>query len=284
MNKQSFYRYINAYNHYKNDNHTFNKFYEFPLQYTNYDDFEKQKFLERSKALCVDSNSATKFYISQNVTNFLVNQHKFLFKWIQDKPIIFPYNPFCLQLEFNNSVAHLFFIESKGGKWVTISYYKDDMTLFNSTLYEIKGTNFDLKNLHIGIDDTNINIDTYYDNYERDRYNIWQCYMIFYMAIYEKQIFYVHPNKNKKEKKLLRNSNINYADYQVIKIQKEIYDNFLKQNKNKTKDDRKWHMVMSHLRQLQSGKITTVKSHSRGSKKIGVVLKDYEIKEGQTSK
>ena len=63
MNKQGFYRYINAYNHYTNDNHTFNKFYEFPLQYTNYDDFEKQKFLERTKALCIDSNSATKFYI-----------------------------------------------------------------------------------------------------------------------------------------------------------------------------------------------------------------------------
>ena len=107
------------------------------------------------------------------------------------------------------------------------------MTLFNSTLYKIQGTNFDLKNLNIGIDDSNQNIDMYRDNYERDRYNIWQCYMIFYMAIYEKQIFYIENNTNKKEKYLLQNSKISYADYKVIKIQKDIYYNFLKQHKNK---------------------------------------------------
>lgn len=277
MNKQSFYRYVNAFNHYKNDKESFDKFYQFPLQYENYNNLEKQKFLNRCEALCIDSNVATKFYISQNVTNFLINQYKFLFKWIQDKPIIFPYNPFCLQLEFENTVAHLFFLESKNRKWVSINYYKDNFTLFNSTFYEIKQTNFDLENLHIGIDDSEKHINLYRDNYELDRYNIWQCFMIFYMAIYEKQIFYIENNTNKKEKQLLQNSKISYADYKVIKIQKDIYYNFLKQYKNKKKNKKNWHMVMSHLRQLHDGRITTVKSHSRGSKENGIVIKDYKL-------
>lgn len=277
MNKQSFYRYVNAYNHYQNDKDTFKRFYDFPIQFTNYNEYEKQNFLSKAHAVCTDSNIATKFYISKNVTNFITNQHKFLFKWIQDKPIIFPHNPFCLQMEFNDTVANLFFAEFNNKKWVTISYYKNDFTLFNSTLYAIPQKNFDLNNLNIEIDDDDKNINMYRDNYELDRYNIWQCFMIFYMAIYEKQIFYVEKNTNKKEKKLLQNSTINYADYKVIKIQKDIYNNFIKNNKSKNKTEKSWHMVMSHLRQLNDGRITTVKSHPRGSKSIGITLKDYQL-------
>lgn len=277
MDKQSFYRYVNTYNHYKNNPDSFDKHYCFPIQRNNYNLFEKQKFLDKARVICTDSNINTKFYINKNVTNFIIQQHNFLFKWIQDKPIIFPHNPFCLQIEFESTVAHLFFIEDKNRKMVTISYYRDNLTTFNSTLYEIHGNNFDLQNLHISIDDSDKNINMYRDNYEVDRFNIWQCFMFFYMAVYEKQIFYVENNKNKKEKKQFKSNKINYADYKILRIKKEIYKNFVTENKNQKQ--KSWHMVMSHLRQLQNGKITTVKAHPRGSKKHGIVLKDYAVQE-----
>ena len=50
---------------------------------------------------------------------------------------------------------------------------------------------------------------------------------------------------------------------------------------NKGKKQKSWHMVMSHLRLLPTGKIVPVKSHARGSKKIGIRLKDYEISKGK---
>jgi len=279
MDKKSFYRYVNAYNHYQNDIKTFDKFYEFPIQYNNYANYQKQKFLEEAEALCTLSNTAIKFYINKNVTNFVLNQYKFLFKWIQGKPIIFPHNPFCLQIEYDNTVAHLFFIEFDDKKFVTISYYRNNLTLFNSIKYEIHGKNFDLNNLYIGIDGINNNIKMYQDNYDLDRYNIWQCFMILYMTIYEKQIFYINNNKNKKEKKLYKNAKYNYADYSVIKIKDKIYKNFTENNKGRKQ--KSWHMVMSHLRLLPSGKTATVKSHTRGSKKIGIRLKDYEASKGK---
>ena len=83
----------------------------------------------------------------------------------------------------------------------------------------------------------------------------------------------------KKKKKIYKHSRYNYTDYNVVKIRDKIYKNFTKNNKGKKQ--KSWHMVMSHLRQLQNGKITTVKAHSRGSKKIGIRLKDYEVSKGK---
>ena len=218
--------------------------------------------------------------MKKNVVDFFLQQENFIFKWIKGKPIIFPYNNFFLQIEIDERVCNMYFFEDTNGKYVSISSYKNEMTLLDSNFYRIENDYFDLLNLEIIApykltedNKTNSNINHYF---------IWLAYILFYASIYQKDLCYVESNKNKKELKKYKTSKINYAEYKILKIRKDIYKNFLIHNKNKKQ--KSWHMVMSHLRQLQSGKITTVKSHSRGSKKIGVVLKDYEIKEGQTSK
>jgi hypothetical protein len=38
-----------------------------------------------------------------------------------------------------------------------------------------------------------------------------------------------------------------------------------------------WHRVRGHLRHLKSGKVVTVKAHTRGNPLMGVVVKDYEL-------
>jgi hypothetical protein len=39
-----------------------------------------------------------------------------------------------------------------------------------------------------------------------------------------------------------------------------------------------WHMVRSHLRHYKSGKVVTVRAHSKGNPMFGVVHKDYKVK------
>ena len=108
MDKQSFYRYVNAYNNYKNNIETFDKFYNFPRQYNNFNFTERDYFLKNLEYLS-KAKDITKFYVNKSVTNFLVQQEKFMFNWIKDKPIIFPYNNFFLQIELDNYIHNLFF-------------------------------------------------------------------------------------------------------------------------------------------------------------------------------
>lgn len=276
MDKQSFYRYVNAYNHYKNNIETFDKFYNFPRQYNNFNFTERDYFLKNLEYLS-KAKDITKFYVNKSVTNFLVQQEKFMFNWIKDKPIIFPYNNFFLQIELDNYIHNLFFHRNAEVKLVSLSSYKNDFTAINSNFYLLKNNYFDLQNLELILPYKKQK--KYEKNDEKNHFYIWLIFIIFYTAIYEKQIFCVENNKNKNEKKLYQNSQNNYAEYKILKVKKKIYKNFLKNNLGKKQ--KSWHMVMSHLRQLQNGKITTVKAHTRGSKKIGIRLKDYEVGKGK---
>ena len=283
MNKQSFYRYVNVYNHYQNDKNSFDKFYEFPMQYTGYNFIEKNEFLEKAKIVTGLSNKSIKFYLNQSVLNYLIQEDKFVLKWIHEKPSILPFNEFYLQINRGDGIImHLNFITVQNKKIVTISYDNNGKMLFDSTLYELDFNNFDMsnvENMKIGVKEK----DDYYKNYKENILinikNIMQSYLYFYMSIYAKDIFEIQNNKNKKEKKIYKDSKYNYTDYNVIKIKDKIYKHFTKNNKGKKQ--KSWHMVMSHLRLLPTGKIVPVKSHARGSKKIGIRLKDYEISKGK---
>jgi|SaaInlStandDraft_1057018.scaffolds.fasta_scaffold03729_10 hypothetical protein len=283
MDKQSFYRYVNAYNHYQNDKNSFDKFYEFPVQYTEYNFIEKNQFLEKTKFVTDLSNKSIKFYLNNSVINYLIQENKFVLKWIHEKPSILPFNEFYLQINRGDGIfMHLNFITVQNKKLVTISYDNNGKMLFDSTLYELDFNNFDMlnvKNMTIGVKENEKHLKNYQENIQINLKNIMQSYMYFYMSIYAKDIFEIQNNTNKKEKKIYKHSRYNYTDYNVVKIRDKIYKNFTKNNKGKKQ--KSWHMVMSHLRQLQNGKITTVKAHSRGSKKIGIRLKDYEVSKGK---
>jgi len=283
MDKQSFYRYVNTYNHYQNDKNSFDKFYEFAVQYTGYNFIEKNEFLQKAKIVTDLSNKYIKFYLNESVINFFIQEDKFVNKWIHEKPSILPYNEFYLQINRGDGIImHLNFITVQNKKVVTISYDKNGRMLFDSNLYELRFNTFDMlnpQNMEIGVKENEKHFENYKENIQINFKNIIQSYMYFYMSIYAKDLFEVQKNPNKKEKKLYKNAKYNYADYSVIKIKDKIYKNFTENNKGRKQ--KSWHMVMSHLRLLPSGKITTVKAHSRGSKKIGIRLKDYEVSKGK---
>jgi hypothetical protein len=276
MHKHSFYRYVNTYNHYNSDKDTFKNFYNFPKEYDLLDVYKKNQFIENLSLLST-ANSITKFYMKKNVVDFFIQQENFIFKWIKGKPIIFPYDNFFLQIEIDEKVYNLYFFEDKGGRYVSISNYKDDSTLIDSNFYRLENDYFDLSNLEIitpfSLSEENKT------NTQLAHYYIWLIYILFYVSIYQKDLCCVEPNKNKKEIKKYKTNKINYAEYKILKIRKDYYKDFLLHNKYKKQ--KSWHMVMSHLRQLNDGRITKVKSHTRGSKKVGIILKDYEVSKGK---